>query len=151
MARIILIYASMTGNTEEMAEAIAQGIRSAGGELSVKMAMDAQGSELLGYDGIVLGSYTWGDGELPDEFLDFYEEMDELDLTGTQSTVFGSCDSGYLEYGAAVDLLMKKLSEKGSDVVLEGLKVELSPTAEEKEACRRFGEQFVQKIAICDE
>ncbi|QHT58760.1 flavodoxin [Paenibacillus lycopersici] len=147
MAKIVMIYASMTGNTEEMAEAVAQGIRSAGGELDVKMVMDAQVSDLLGCDGIVLGAYTWGDGELPDEFLDFYADMNGVDLSGTKSAVFGSCDSNYLEYGVAVDILIRKLSERGSDVVLEGLKVELSPNAEEKTVCRSFGEQLVQAIA----
>lgn len=144
MANVLLVYASMTGNTEEMADAIAEGIRAAGGTLTVKMVMDAQAAELSQYAAVVLGAYTWGDGELPDEFLDFYEEMNDLHLSGVKSAVFGSCDSNYPEYGVAVDILIKRLKARGSDVVLEGLKIEYAPSEDEKEVCRQFGEQLVR-------
>ncbi|MFW5432955.1 flavodoxin [Paenibacillus apiarius] len=142
----IMIYASMTGNTEEMAETITANVRAAGEELQMKEVMDAYGTDLTEHDGILLGAYTWGDGELPDEFLDFYEEMDNIDLTGKKAAVFGSCDSCYPEYGAAVDILIKKLEERGCEVVLEGLKVELSPNSDDIKLCSEFGARFVEKI-----
>ncbi|WP_135548579.1 flavodoxin [Paenibacillus cymbidii] len=142
MTSILLVYASMTGNTEDMAQAIAEGVRLAGAEVVVKDVLDANKHELANHDGILLGAYTWGDGDLPDEFLDFYEEMDDLDLTGKKAAAFGSCDSSYAEYGAAVDTLIAKLRELGAEVELDGLKVELSPDAGDKETCRRFGQQF---------
>ncbi|REE83956.1 flavodoxin I [Paenibacillus taihuensis] len=92
-ANILMIYASMTGNTEDMADLIGEGIREAGGTLTVQMVMDASAASLADYDGVVLGAYTWGDGELPDEFPSFYEEMDQLQLSGVKAAVFGSCDS----------------------------------------------------------
>ncbi|OPA73243.1 flavodoxin [Paenibacillus selenitireducens] len=139
MNKLIMIFASMSGNTEEMALAVEKGLREGNADVTVKEVFDANASELLEYDGIVLGAYTWGDGELPDEFLDFYEEMDELDLSGKKAVVFGSCDSGYPAYGAAVDLLIDKLKERGASVVADGLKVELSPSEAEKEQCRELG------------
>lgn len=75
MPKVIVLYASLTGNTEEMAEAIAEGAKAAGANTVLKEAFDAKAEELLQYDGIIIGAYTWGDGELPDEFLDFYEEL----------------------------------------------------------------------------
>ncbi|MDF2721582.1 MAG: Flavodoxin [Paenibacillus sp.] len=144
MANIIMIYASMTGNTEEMAEAIAVGIREEGEELVMKSVMDANAVELEQYDGILLGAYTWGDGDLPDEFLDFFDEMEDIDLTGKRAAVFGSCDSFYDAYGAAVDTLIGKLEELGSEVVLPGFKVDLTPTSEQIEECKQFGKQFVR-------
>lgn len=44
-----------------------------------------EASILEQYDGIILGAYTWGDGDLPDDFLDFYDAMDSIDLTGKKS------------------------------------------------------------------
>lgn len=146
MSKIVMIFASMTGNTEDIADAIADGIREAGGELTQQNVMDSKGKELLDYDGILLGAYTWGDGDLPDEFLDFYDEMEELDLRGKAAAVFGSCDSSYSEYGAAVDTLIAKLQELGAEVVLDGFKIELSPSKAEKEACKQYGIQFVEKL-----
>lgn len=146
MAKVIMVFTSMTGNTEEMAEAIAEGVREQGIELDVKEVLDAVAVELEQYDGILLGAYTWGDGELPDDFLDFYDELDDVDLTGKKAAVFGSCDSSYEKYGAAVDTLIEKLQERGAEVVLEGLKVELTPTKEEKQLCIAFGRNFAKQL-----
>lgn len=141
-----MIFTSMTGNTEEIAEAIAEGVREQGIELEVKEVLDATATELEQYDGILLGAYTWGDGELPDDFLDFYDELDDVDLTGKKAAVFGSCDSSYEKYGAAVDILIEKLQERGAEVVLAGLKIELTPTNEEKQLCIAFGRDFAKQL-----
>jgi flavodoxin I len=84
MSKIIIIFASMSGNTEEMANTIAEGITEIS-DVSIEKIdiMDGpEASMLEDYDGIILGAYTWGDGELPDDFLDFYEDMNHIDLTG---------------------------------------------------------------------
>ncbi|MBW7476871.1 flavodoxin [Paenibacillus oenotherae] len=146
MSEIIIVFASMTGNTETMADAIAEGVRSQGIEPVVKFVMDTNAAELVNYEGIILGAYTWGDGELPDEFLEFYEEMNSIDLSGRRSAVFGSADSSYALYGAAVDILLEKLKELGAENVLEGMKIELNPSSEEEEALRDFGRQFASAV-----
>lgn len=143
---VLVAFASLTGNTEEMALKIVQGIKEAGIEPVVKNVDEIKAEDLSQYLGIVLGAYTWGDGELPDEFLDFYDDMEELDLAGKKAAVFGSCDSSYSQYGVAVDILIDKLKERGATVVLDGLKVELTPTKEDREACLEFGKAFVQKL-----
>jgi len=146
MPTIIIVFASMTGNTEEIAEAIADGIRDGGIEPVFKSVVDANGQELEKYDGILLGAYTWGDGDLPDEFEDFYEEMDDLDLQGRKSAVFGSADSSYAQFGAAVDTLEAKLAELGAEKVFDGIKIELSPSKDEKQRCHEFGKKFAAAL-----
>ena len=144
MTKMILIYASMSGNTEMMAEEVANGVRQEGEDVEVIDIMDGiEASELENYDGILLGAYTWGDGELPDDFLDFYDEMESINLTGKKAAVFGSCDSAYPNFGAAVDILMEKLRERGAEVYPKGLKVDNTPDVEEEEACRDFGKEFI--------
>ncbi|WP_018755421.1 flavodoxin [Paenibacillus terrigena] len=143
MNNVLMVFASMTGNTEEMADAVREGLVSGNAVITVKEVFDANASELEAYEGIVLGAYTWGDGELPDEFLDFYEEMDDVDLSGKKAVVFGSADSSYPHFGAAVDILIAKLQERGCTVVAEGLKVEFSPSAEEKEQCKELGRRLL--------
>lgn len=147
MPTILMVYASMTGNTEEIAGAIAEGIRSTGATLAVKEVMDASAQELTAYDGILLGAYTWGDGELPDECMDFYGEMDEISLAGKRVAAFGSCDSNYDHVGAAVDILLQKARDRGAVTPLPGLKIELAPTAQEKESCKAFGVSFVELLS----
>ena len=82
MPNIILVYASMSGNTEEMAQAVAEGARNAGASVDIRECMSASADELTNFDGVLLGSYSWGEGELPDELLDFADDLDELDLSG---------------------------------------------------------------------
>ncbi|MFP4977917.1 flavodoxin [Paenibacillus sp. CN-4] len=142
MANVLIVYASLTGNTEEMAELIAEGIVQSGGGAVLKTAEACSAEELLDYDGVLIGSYTWGDGELADEILDLYEELDGIDLNGMRSAAFGSGDTGYDKYCGAVDLLEAKLSERGAELVQPGLRIEYGPNAQEKEDCRAFGRRF---------
>ena len=147
MQACLMVYASMTGNTEELAELIAEGIRKAGGSVEIKDILEADLTELHNYDGILLGAYTWGDGELPDEFLDFYDEMDQINIAGKKAAAFGSCDSCYEQRGGAVDLLIAKLKELGADVVQDGLKIDLAPNDSEKQQCIKFGQSFMEHIS----
>lgn len=144
-ADCLIVYASMTGNTEELAELIADGIQHVGANVEIKDILEADVSGLEDYDGILLGAYTWGDGELPDEVSDFYEEMDGLHLAGKLAGAFGSCDSTYEHFGRAVDLLSEKLLELGAEI-LECLKIEHAPTNLEKEQCIKFGRDFGKKL-----
>ena len=144
MGTNLIVYASMTGNTEEIANLIGEGIHQVGADFDQKDILEADATDLQNYDGILLGAYTWGDGDLPDEFLDFYGEMNTLNLTGKKAAVFGSCDSSYEHRGRAVDLLIEKLKELGADVVLDGLKIDLAPSNAEKNQCIQYGELFIK-------
>lgn len=148
-AKNIIVYASMSGNTEDIASLIGEGMAQAGAEVEQKDILEVNAADLQEYDGILLGAYTWGDGDLPDEFLDFYDEMDTLKLAGKKAAVFGSCDSSYEHRGRAVDLLNEKLKEIGADIVLDGLKIDLAPAAAEKEQCIQYGKSFVEKSFGC--
>lgn len=148
MTKIIVVYASMTGNTEEMAAAITEGAKEAGAMVVTKEAFDANASELQDYDGIIVGAYTWGDGELPDEFLDFYEELDSLDLSGKKAAVFGSGDTSYPIYCGAVDIIEAKLKELGAEIVCECIKFEYDPSASEKEKGRMLGRQVASQSVV---
>ncbi|GHI00246.1 flavodoxin [Neobacillus kokaensis] len=142
-ASCLIVYASMSGNTEEIANEIAKGIREAGATVEIKDILQAEPVDLKQSDGILLGAYTWDDGNLPDEFLDFYEAMDTLELKGKPAAVFGSCDSYYEHRGGAVDILTEKLTELEANIILNGLKIDLAPTPEEKEQCVQYGKSFV--------
>lgn len=146
MANIIMVYASMSGNTENMALEIAEGIRESGEEVDILEAFEADGSILNDYNGILIGTYTWGNGDLPDELLDFYEEMKQLDLSGKKAAVFGSFDWLYEDGGIAVDMIRDTLKQQGAEIVQDDLKVELEPTEEERTKCRSFGKQFVKQV-----
>lgn len=60
MSRIAVIYWSMTGNTQAMAEAIAQGAQGAGAQVDVFSVDQVGVDQVLEYDGLALGVLQWG-------------------------------------------------------------------------------------------
>jgi multimeric flavodoxin WrbA len=57
MAKVLIVYHSRTGNTEEMAKAVEEGARSiAGVEVIRKKAEEASAEDLLGCDAVAFGS-----------------------------------------------------------------------------------------------
>jgi flavodoxin I len=146
VAKVILVYASISGNTEEIANLIAEGIREMDIEPVIKDVFDVNATGLENYDGILLGSYTWGDGDLADDFLDFYDEMDDLDLNGKSAAAFGSGDHAYQYFCAAVDILQEKLEQLGAKISQEGLKIEMAPSNEERDICKQFGKKFAESL-----
>ncbi|HSH25152.1 MAG TPA: flavodoxin [Massilibacterium sp.] len=149
MSKTVIIFASMGGNTEEIASIIAQKLKEASEDVTTIDMMDSPVVTILNeYDQILLGAYTWGDGELPDEYLDFYDDLDTLDLTGKKAAAFGSGDTGYPSFCGAVDLLSEKLKERGAEIVCDGLKVELFPEDEEAEKCVAFAEALLKNSTV---
>ena len=58
MVKVLIIYDSKTGNTEEMAKAIAEGIKEAKAEVDVKKAQDTSLEDMEKADALILGSPT---------------------------------------------------------------------------------------------
>ncbi|AEP86392.1 MULTISPECIES: flavodoxin [Bacillus] len=149
MGKILLVYATMSGNTEAMADLIEKGLQEAEVEADRFEAIDIDNAQLFNdYDHIIMGTYTWGDGDLPDEFLDLAEDMDEIDFSGKTCAVFGSGDTAYEFFCGAVDTLEAKIKERGGEIVLPSVKIENNPEGEEEEELMEFGRQFAKKSGI---
>ena len=59
MAKVLIIYHSQTGNTEEMAKAVAEGARSvAGTDVVLRRAFDANAEDLIGCNAVAFGTST---------------------------------------------------------------------------------------------
>jgi len=146
MTKIIVIYTSMTGNTELLAEEIIKGLEQMNVELTVKEAVDSIPTDLLDYDGFLIGTYTW-EGDVPDEFMDFFEELDHVNLLGKKAAVFGSGDSYYgSTYGAALQFFSEKIRDVGADILLPNLIIDVYPDDGELLKCRDYGRKFAELI-----
>ncbi|MCO4851035.1 flavodoxin [Bacillus vallismortis] len=149
MGKILLVYATMSGNTEAMADLIEKGLQEAEAEADRFEVMDIDDAQLFNdYDHIMMGTYTWGDGDLPDEFLDLAEDMDEIDFSGKTCAVFGSGDTAYEFFCGAVDTLEAKIKERGGEIVLPSVKIENNPEGEEEKELIEFGRRFAKKSGI---
>lgn len=144
MARAIIVYGSTTGNTELMAGHVAIGMKEAGADVTIKDVRDANIDELTGYDIVVLGSSTWNGGELQEDFIDFYDDLEELPLEGTKAAAFGPGDSNHESFCAAVDMLEQRLRERGATLVAPSMKVDGDVEAVESET-REWGKQVASR------
>ncbi|MFF2595887.1 flavodoxin [Priestia megaterium] len=147
MKKILLAYASMSGNTEAIADLIEEELVKHGLHVKRAEVYDIDASDLVSAESIIFGAYTWGDGELPDDFLDLYDEMDDIDLSQKQMAVFGSGDSSYDVFCGAVDLIEEKIKRRNGNIAVPGLKIELSPFGEDVEKCKVFAKGFAEVVA----
>lgn len=94
MASIAVVYWSDTGNTEAMANLVAEGIGAAGGSASV-MAADSFGpADVSKYDAIAFGCPAMGDEILEEDIFEPMFPSVEGSLSGKRVGLFGSFDWG---------------------------------------------------------
>ena len=111
MATAKVVFATITGNNEDVADIVAQELEKKGVEVSVEEISQADPEDFADVDICVVCPYTYDEGALPDEGLDFYDDLEDVDLTGKIYGVAGSGDTFYGEYfGLAIDEFGKKLA-----------------------------------------
>lgn len=89
MSKTAIFYGSTGGNTKEAAEMIQ---RELGGVDIFDVASLKDASGMLEYENLVLGTSTWGDGELQDDWYDFMKELEKIDLSSKRVALFGMGD-----------------------------------------------------------
>ncbi len=90
---INVVYWTMTGNTEEMANAIGEGVKKAGKEVNVINVSNIIGDDLKDEKVFALGASAMGSEELDPEMDEFVSEI-ENNCAGKTIALFGSYDWG---------------------------------------------------------
>jgi len=121
--RVVVCYATKTGKCELMAKTVKETLSEFVEELDFYPVNLISAKDLLEYDLIFLGSPTYGEGELPDDFNLFYEELDAIDLKGKSAAIFGCGNTRYPYFCNAVNLLESKLLDTGANILRESFKV----------------------------
>ncbi len=129
MKMATIIFGSTTGNTEAIANKIAENM--AGYDVTVQYVTEVpDDSSVQGADLVLYGCSTMGLGELQEDFIPYYESrMTPALLKGKNVAVFGLGDKeNYEEYFCwSADILSKKVQECGGNLVCEPLKVDGEP------------------------
>ncbi|MBZ6526847.1 flavodoxin [Aerococcaceae bacterium DSM 111021] len=146
MAEALIIYTSLTGNTEACVDIVAAQLEEHGVEVTIEDVMLAEPDDFLNYDIVLVGSYTYGvDGVLPDEMEEFHEELGDLDLSGKVFGVFGSGDDFYPVFCSAVDDFEEQFEKAGAVKGGIGVKVNLYPEEEDEVLLRKLADDIVAK------
>lgn len=89
MKKTGIFYGSSTGNTKAIAQLIGKKLGAPVYDVAKKPQAEFESCDLL-----VLGTSTWGLGDLQDDWDDFLGKLKSLDLTGKTVALFGLGDSG---------------------------------------------------------
>ncbi|PID92425.1 MAG: flavodoxin [Bacteroidetes bacterium] len=114
MSKTAVFYGSSTGNTEAAAKEIAKELGA-----DVFDVASNPSDKLEAYDNLVLGSSTWGIGDLQDDWEDFISNLEDANLEGKTVALFGYGDSeSYADsYVDAMGTLYNTVKDKGCKLV----------------------------------
>ena len=137
MSKMAVIYWSGTGNTQAMAEAVAQGGRDAGAEVDLLSVSETDAAGAAGYPLLALGCSAMGDEVLEEgEFEPFFAAL-EGQLSGRPVALFGSYGWGD---GQWMRDWVQRARDAGASVVGgEGLIANEAPGEDDLAACRKLG------------
>ena len=90
MAKVLIVFATRTGSTEEIGNIIAEGLRIAGAEVTTRKITEINNeSELNGYDGYAFGAPTYH-GDMIQGMKTFLFLAEKAELEGKVGAAFGA-------------------------------------------------------------
>lgn len=125
--KVAVIYASTTGNTEAMANAICDSLKEKGADVLCATADGADQAAALSCDVLLLGSPAMGDEVLEDSVEEFFAAI-EGSISGKKIGIFGSYDWGD---GKWLRDWADRIKSQGAVLLGEPLMVHLTPEADD--------------------
>jgi len=139
--KVLVIYDTMWGSTEIMANEIAEAVRAAGVEVRLlnlrKNPRSYIMKEMLDAAAFAVGSPTLNNGLFP-TVGDFLVYLKGLRPQKKKAMAFGSYGWG----GGAVKIIEQELKSAGIEVFEPGLQVKYRPYEKELVRCKKLGEQL---------
>lgn len=154
LAKVLIVYDSRTGNTEKMAQAVAEGVKQVQGvEVIVQKVDQTKLEDLLNADGIIIGSPTYY-GQMSGKIKTFIDDTVKIHgkLTGKVGAAFTS--SGGTASGAETTLMSILGAMLVHGMIIQGradhkhygaAAVE-KPTEEDMEMCRMLGKRTAKLV-----
>ncbi|MSE22191.1 flavodoxin, partial [Lactobacillus parabuchneri] len=87
-----VVYATITGNNEDIADIVTEAFEDAGVDVKETEISQTDPAAFEDVDICVVCPYTYDEGALPEEGMDFYDDLSELNLKGKVYGVAGSGD-----------------------------------------------------------
>lgn len=110
-----IFFASSTGNSEEVANIISEKLDG----LRVYDISSISIDELQSYEKLIIGTSTWGEGELQDDLDEMWEDFCEIDFSGKTVALFGLGDQDNYsdEFCNALGTVYEQVTSKGANVI----------------------------------
>lgn len=137
MSKVAVVYWSGTGNTEAMANAVAEGVRGKGAEAELIQSADFSAARMKEYDAVAFGCPSMGVEELEDtEFAPMFDEV-EKSLMGKKIALFGSYGWGDGEWMRNWD---ERCQSAGAAMACDYVICNEAPDDDAAAACKALGE-----------
>ena len=146
MKKVLVGYYSRTGNTEKMAEYIAEGIRMTGNNAELKKISEIKSEEdLKGYDGFVFGCPTYH-RDLTAGMKTFLFLAEKANLIGKMGGAFGSYTHSGESANMIYDTMLHVFKMDMVDLGALDLKEHALESDEGLRACQDYGKAVGQKF-----
>lgn len=141
MSKIAVVYWSGTGNTEQMANAVAEGAKEAGAEVSTLTADQFSAAKVAEFDAIAFGCPAMGAETLEeDEFEPMFTGCESA-LSGKKIALFGSYGWGDGEWMRTWE---EDCGAAGINRVSDSVICCEAPDDEALAACRALGRKLAE-------
>lgn len=136
MSKVAVVFWSGTGNTEAMANAIVEGAKSAGAEVTLFQASEFSADKVSEFDAIAFGCPSMGAEQLEDsEFEPMFDSV-KPSLSGKRIALFGSYDWGDGEW---IRTWAEDCESAGCVLIAESLIINNTPDDAGIAECQQFG------------
>ncbi len=117
MSAITIIYGSTIGNTQSAADEIASALSMH--NVTMLEVSSASKRDFEAAEALILGSSTWGLGDLQDDWEGAIDTLKSADIAGKKVALFGCGDAdSYCDtFADAVGVLFEAVTEAGATVV----------------------------------
>lgn len=141
---ISVVYWSGTGNTQAMAEAVAEGIKAAGAEAQLLEVGSADAAAVASEKAFALGCPAMGAEVLEESEMEPFVEALEPLVGGKEILLFGSYDWGDGEWMRS---WADRMKNAGANLICEeGIIANNTPDDDALAACRKAGEELAAKV-----
>ena len=137
-----VVYWSGTGNTEAMAQAVAEGIQAAGGQADVYTADRFTSAQTADYDTFAFGCPAMGAEVLEEGEFDPMFTQCECGLSGKNAALFGSYGWGDGEWMRSWE---ERCMADGIVLVADSVICQDAPGSETLDQCRALGQKLAGK------
>ena len=95
---LLILFGSQSGNAEDLSAKAAKDAKSLGMQATIKGMDEIKLEELPNYNRILIYCSTWGEGEMPDNAEDLWQEAQGESLPSLSMCHFAVCSLGDSSY-----------------------------------------------------
>ncbi len=139
MSKVNIIYWTGTGNTESMANLIAEGAKEKGADVNLINVSSASEADVKDADVVALGSPAMGAEVIEEAEMEPFVESISGAVSGKKIALFGSYGWGDGEWMRS---WVERMEGYGANLVNDGLIVNEAPEGESEEECKNLGKEL---------